>query len=71
MSLTVNAPFLKFYNLCYLINQSMVAAWALIMVQEKMLVRSSHGQKNADCWPHVTVFQFLIQLKTLACFKFS
>lgn len=22
MSLTVNAPFLKFYNLCYLINQS-------------------------------------------------
>lgn len=22
MSLTVNAPFLKFYNLCYLMNQS-------------------------------------------------
>lgn len=45
MSLTVNAPFLKFYNLCYLMNQSTGCSWGLVTVQEKGLTRSSHGQK--------------------------
>lgn len=47
MSPTVNAPFIKFYNLCYLMNQSTGCRVGSVMAQDKGLMGSPRGQRGA------------------------
>lgn len=71
MSLTVNAPFLKFYNLCYLMNRSTGCS---VRFDNRPGGRSHESLTWAEKrWslPYVTVFLFPTQLQTVVCFKFS
>lgn len=70
MSLTVNAPFLKFYNLCYLINQSTGCS---VGSDDGPGGRSHETLTWAEqCRTLASIHSFPLatQLQTIVCFQF-